>query len=413
MLQNFSVFVGRHYIGAKRRNHFISFISSVSMVGLTLGVMVLIIVLSVMNGFERELRERILGMVPHGTITAMAPLEEWQPLLNQAAAYPGVEGVAPYVEATGLLLGGGQSKGAMVTGISPEHVGAVSILPEHMDQGDVSDLQPGAWQIILGASLARQLNVGPGDTVNFLVPQVSVNIMGVQPRFKRFEVAGTFSVGAQLDASTAFVHHADLATLKRLPGAVEGLHLRYRDLFAAGTTTRAVALDLPGQYRYSDWTRSQGNLFQAIQLEKRMVGLLLFMIVAVAAFNIVSSLIMLVTEKQSDIAILRTMGATPGQIMGIFMVQGGVVGAIGVLLGVALGVLGALSIARIVAFIEALFGFSVLDPSVYFISYLPSDVRWPDVLLVGSVSLLLSFLSTLYPAWRAARTLPAEALRYE
>ncbi len=383
------------------------------MVGLTLGVMVLIVVLSVMNGFERELRERILGMVPHGTIEAIEPVAGWEALQARAEAMPGVQGAAPFVQSTGMLIASGNNRGANVTGIDPASIGRISILPDHMEAGELTDLEENSWRIILGRSLARQLGVQVGDAVNLMVPEVSVSIMGVQPRFKRFTVSGLFSVGAQLDGSTAFVHHADLATLKRIPGRVEGLQLRYSDLFQAGVLTREVAIALPGQYRYSDWTRSQGNLFQAIQLEKRMVGLLLFMIVAVAAFNIVSSLIMVVTEKQADIAILRTMGATPGQIMRIFMVQGGVVGAIGVLVGVGLGVLGALTIDRIVAFFEGLFGVTILDPSVYFISYLPSDLRLPDVVLVGSVSLVLAFLSTLYPSWKAARTLPAEALRYE
>lgn len=413
MLQNLSVFIGRRYIGAKRRNHFISFISTVSMIGLTLGVMVLIIVLSVMNGFERELRERILGMVPHGTITGVEPVSNWQELREQALEHPQVEGAAPYISVTGMLVGPRESRGALVTGIEPDFIDEVSILRDHMVSGDLNNLTPGNWNIVLGQSLARQLGVREGDRVNVMVPEVSVNIMGVQPRFRGFTVSGIFQVGAQLDADTAFVHMDDMATLKRMPGSVEGIQLRLNDLFQAPAVTRQLAVDMPGQYHFSDWTRTQGNLFQAIQLEKRMVGLLLFMIVAVAAFNIVSSLIMLVTEKQSDIAILRTMGAKPSQIMGIFLVQGGVVGVIGVSIGIVLGILGALTIDRIVAFVENLFGFQVLDSSVYFISYLPSELRWDDVILVACVSLIASFVSTLYPAWRASRTMPAEALRYE
>ncbi|TGG95578.1 lipoprotein-releasing ABC transporter permease subunit [Natronospirillum operosum] len=413
MLQNLSVFIGRRYIGAKRRNHFISFISTVSMIGLTLGVMVLIIVLSVMNGFERELRERILGMVPHGTISGVEPVENWEALREQALEHPEVRGAAPYISDTSMLISPRQSRGALVTGTDPAYIDEVSILRNHMVSGNLDDLTPGNWNIVLGQSLARQLGVQAGDRINVMVPEVSVNIMGVQPRFKRFTVSGIFQVGAQLDADTAFVHMEDMATLKRMPGAVQGIQLSMNDLFQAPRVTRQLAIDMPGQYQFSDWTRTQGNLFQAIQLEKRMVGLLLFMIVAVAAFNIVSSLIMLVTEKQSDIAILRTMGARPSQIMGIFMVQGGVVGVVGVSIGIILGILGALTIDRIVAFVENLFGFQVLDGSVYFISYLPSELRLDDVILVACVSLVASFLSTLYPAWRASRTLPAEALRYE
>ncbi len=372
MLQNLSVFIGRRYIGAKRRNHFISFISTVSMIGLTLGVAVLIIVLSVMNGFERELRERILGMVPHGTISATEPLEDWQSLREQALAHPEVRGAAPYISDTAMLISPRESRGALVTGVDPNYLSEVSIVEEHMVSGDMASLEEGNWNIVLGQSLARQLGVRQGDSVNVMVPEVSVNIMGVQPRFKRFTVSGIFRVGAQLDADTAFVHMNDMATLKRMPGQVEGIQLSFNDLFMAPQVTRQLAIDMDGQFNFSDWTRTQGNLFQAIQLEKRMVGLLLFMIVAVAAFNIVSSLIMLVTEKQSDIAILRTMGARPRQIMGIFIVQGGVVGVIGVLLGIVFGVIGALTVAQIIAWVENLFGFQVLDSSVYFISYMPS-----------------------------------------
>lgn len=413
MLQNLSVFIGRRYIGAKRRNHFISFISTVSMIGLTLGVAVLIIVLSVMNGFERELRERILGMVPHGTISGVEPIQNWEALREQALEHPEVVGAAPYVSDTGMLISNRETRGALITGVDPQYLSEVSIVEDHMTAGEMDSLQPGNWNIVLGQSLARQLGVRQGDQVNLMVPEVSVNIMGVQPRFKRFTVSGTFRVGAQLDADTAFIHMEDMATLKRMPGAVEGIQLRLNDLFMAPSVTRQLAVEMEGQYNFSDWTRTQGNLFQAIQLEKRMVGLLLFMIVAVAAFNIVSSLIMLVTEKQSDIAILRTMGARPRQIMGIFIVQGGVVGFIGVSLGIVFGIIGALTISTLIAWVENLFGFQVLDSTVYFISYMPSELRLDDVILVGCVSLVVSFLSTLYPAWRASQTLPAEALRYE
>ncbi|MEX0584570.1 MAG: lipoprotein-releasing ABC transporter permease subunit [Natronospirillum sp.] len=413
MLQNLSVYIGRRYIGAKRRNHFISFISSVSMIGLTLGVAVLIIVLSVMNGFERELRDRILGMVPHGTITGTEPIVNWEVLRDQALANPEVRGAAPYISDTAMVISPRESRGALVTGVDPVLLNDVSILGDHMVAGTLNSLQGGNWNVILGQSLARQLGVRVGERINVMVPEVSVNIMGVQPRFKRFTVSGVFQVGAQLDADTAFIHIEDMATLKRIPGQVEGIQLSLNDLFQAPRVTRQLAIEMEGQFFFSDWTRTQGNLFQAIQLEKRMVGLLLFMVVAVAAFNIVSSLIMLVTEKQPDIAILRTMGARPRQIMGIFVVQGGVVGTIGVVLGIGFGVLGALTIAQIIAWVEGFFGFQVLDGSVYFISYMPSELRLDDVILVGSVSLVVSFLSTLYPAWRASKTMPAEALRYE
>ncbi|MFY0664023.1 MAG: lipoprotein-releasing ABC transporter permease subunit [Natronospirillum sp.] len=413
MLHNLSFFIGRRYIGAKRRSHFISFISSVSMIGLTLGVAVLIIVLSVMNGFERELRERILGMVPHGSISGQAPIEDWEPLRERMLAHPDVRGASPYIAETAMLISDRESRGALVTGVDPRYLSDVSIIENHIVSGSMDALQAGNWNIVLGESLARQMGVVPGDRINMLVPEVSVNIMGVQPRFKRFTVIALFKVGAQLDSDTALIHIADAATLKRMPGMVQGIQLSFDDLFRAPAVTRELAFGLQGRYQFSDWTRTQGNLFQAIQLEKRMVGLLLFMIIAVAAFNIISSLFMLVTEKQSDIAILRTMGARPGQIMGIFVVQGGLVGTIGVILGIVFGVIGALTVADVVAGIERFFGFEVLDSGVYFINYMPSELRFEDVVLVGGASLVVAFLSTLYPAYRAAKTLPAEALRYE
>lgn len=409
----FSVYIGWRYLGAKRRNQLISFTSVISMIGLALGVMVLIIVLSVMNGFERELRDRILGMVPHGVLIANTPFSDWPGLREDVLQHPSVLGAAPLISDTAMLISPRETTGALVTGVEPGLLDDVSIVSQHMVFGRLDDLSAGSWNIVLGESLARRLGVRVGDRVNVMVPEVSVNIMGVQPRFKRFTVSGVFRVGAQIDAETAFVHLDDMAVLKRMPGQVTALQLRYDDLFAAPRITRELAQSLPGSLQASDWTRTQGNLFQAIQIEKRMVSLLLFMIVAVAGFNIISSLTMLVTEKQSDIAILRTMGATPNQIMSIFLVQGGLIGLIGISIGVLLGVLGALTIDRIVAFIESIFGIEVLDATVYFISYLPSELRISDVVLIVVVSFSMTFLSTLYPAWRAAKLPPAEALRYE
>lgn len=413
MLNNIPFLVGLRYLRARRRNHFISFISGVSMVGLTLGVMVLIIVLSVMNGFDRELRTRILGMVPHATVSQPGGLADWPAVANKLSQHPDVQGVSPFTESQAMLVGPSQTKGVAVSGVEPATLSEVSILPNHLTSGSLDDLQEGRFGILLGDILARQLGVDLGDRVTMMVPEVTVNLAGVTPRFKRFEVVGTFAVGAELDANLAVVQMNDLGRLLRYEDRVDGVHLKVDDLFQA----RQIAIDagrsLQGRYLVSDWTRTQGNLFQAIQLEKRMVGLLLFMIVAVAVFNIVSSLVMMVTDKQGEIAILRTLGARSGQIMGIFIVQGTAIGLIGIALGVILGVLGAWSVADIIAWIENTFHIQFLNAEVYFISYIPSELKWSDVRLIASASFVISVLATIYPAWRASRISPAEALRYE
>lgn len=407
------LWIGLRYLAAKRRNHFISFISASSMVGMTLGVAVLILVLSVMNGFDRELRERILGMVPHAVLFERGGVQDWQSLANEVEKIPGVAGVAPLTRLQGMLGYSGRVHGAMITGIEPEAESRVSILPHHIKEGQLSDLQPGSYKVFLGELLARQLNVRLGDKVTLLLPEATLSPAGVLPRIKRLEVAGTFAVGAELDSSLAIIHLADAAKLDRLPAEAQSLRIKFDNLFSAPQGVWKIVNQLDGDFSASDWTRTHGNLFQAIKMEKTMIGLLLLIIVAVAAFNIISTLVMAVTDKQADIAILRTMGARPGTIMRIFMVQGLAIGIIGVALGTVLGVLAALSISDIVAWVERLFGVQVLSSDVYFISYLPSQLKWEDVILISSASLLLSFLATLYPSWRAAKVQPAEALRYE
>lgn len=415
MYKPLSLFVGLRYTAAKRGNHFISFISLVSMLGLMLGVAALIVVLSVMNGFDQELRQRILGMVPHATLSGYGePLEDWQALAEEIAGTPGLEASAPYVQAQGMLTRVGRVQGVLVNGIDPVREPGVSIIARHLKQGSLEDLQQGEYRIILGELLARYLAARVGDKVTLVLPEASVSVAGITPRLKRFTVAGIFSVGAELDANLAYIHIADAARLKRMPvGSVDGLQLRFADLFQAPTQVRAIAQSQPRMLSTSDWTRTHGNLFQAIQMEKRMIGLLLFLIVFVAAFNIVSTLVMVVTDKRADIAILRTMGATPLAIMRIFMVQGVVIGLIGTLLGTLLGILLALTVTDLVAWIEQVFGIQFLSADVYFISYLPSRLEWSDVTLISLSALAISFLATLYPAWRASRTQPAEALRYE
>ena len=414
MFKPLSLFIGLRYTAAKRSNHFISFISLASMLGLMLGVAALIVVLSVMNGFDRELKQRILGMVPHASISGYnQPIENWRELNSQLEEHPDVLAAAPFIQAQAMLTSRGTVRGALINGVDPDYESRVSILGDHMKQGTLSSLNDQRFGIVLGELLARYLNVSVGDKVTLVLPEASVSVAGVVPRLKRFTVVGTFSVGAELDANLAYINLKDAATIKRMGDGVEGIRLKFNDLFTAPKQVRKIADGLNGYFRISDWTRTHGNLFQAIQLEKRMIGLLLFLIVLVAAFNIVSTLVMVVTDKKADVAILRTLGATPGHIMRIFMIQGTVIGTLGTLLGTLLGVSLAMTISDLISWVERTFGIQFLDADVYFISDLPSDLQWADVGLISCAAMLISFLATIYPAWRAAKLQPAEALRYE
>lgn len=414
MFRPFSLYVGLRYTAAKRNNNFISFISLVSMLGLMLGVAALIVVLSVMNGFDRELKDRILGMVPHGTISDYGkPLDDWQAVAEKVNQQAGIIGTAPYIQAQGMLTNRGVVRGVLINGIDPELETKVSILGDHIKSGSLSALQPKSYGILLGSLLARSMGVNIGDKITLVLPEASISVAGVIPRLKRFTVVGLFEVGAELDANLAYIHIADAARIKRMDSGVDGIRLQFNDLFDAPSHIKQIVADLGGFYRASDWTRTHGNLFQAIQLEKKMIGLLLFLIVFVAAFNIVSTLVMVVTDKKGDIAILRTLGATPGCIMRIFMVQGTVIGVMGTLLGSILGIVLALTVTDLIAWIEHTFGIQFLSADVYFISYLPSQLQLDDVMVIICVALSISFLATIYPAWRASRTQPAEALRYE
>lgn len=414
MFRPLPFFIGLRYTRAKRRNHFISFISATSMVGLTLGVSVLIIVMSVMNGFDREMKQRVLGMVPHATITtAGGGMHDWRKLVQTIPQQQGIDAAAPFVEAQGMLTRNGEVRGAMVYGIEPSMEKNVSILPQHMSKGEMTDLQPEEYGILLGEILANVLGASVGDKVTLVLPEANINLVGVLPRLKRFTVTGIFSVGADIDGSMAYVHRADLAKFLRVPEGATGIRLKMTDLFQAPQLAWNIAVNMPGRYYVQDWTRTHGRLFQAIQMEKTMVGLLLTLIVAVAAFNIVATLVMVVTDKQGDIAILRTFGASPGLIMRIFMVQGALIGVIGTVLGVVLGIIGALNVSAIIARLEQLLGITFLSADVYFISYLPSQLMWQDVVVITTSGLAMSFLATLYPAWRASKIEPAEALRYE
>lgn len=414
MFKPLPLFIGLRYTRAKRRNHFISFISGTSMVGLTLGVCVLIVVLSVMNGFDRELRQRILGMVPHATITAVqGGLHGWKNMLKEIPKTPGIDAAAPFIDAQGMLTNHNEVHGVMIYGIDPVYEKKVSIINDHMERGSLDDLKPGTFNIIIGDLLARALGVGVGDKVTMVLPEANINPAGVFPRMKRFRVSGIFSVGANIDASLAYIDIKDAARLMEVPSGATGIRLKMHDLFQAPRLAWEVAMKLPGRYYVENWTQTHGSLFKAIHMEKTMVGLLLTLIIAVAAFNIVSALVMVVTDKQGDIAILRTLGARPRTIMTIFMVQGAFIGIIGTLLGVVLGIIAALNVSTVVNWLQQLFGVQFLSPDVYFISYLPSQLEWQDVITVSVAGLLMSFLATLYPAWRASRIQPAEALRYE
>jgi lipoprotein-releasing system permease protein len=417
MINALPIYIGYKYVGAKRRNHFISFISLMSVMGLTLGVAVLIIVMSVMNGFERELRQRVLGMVPHAAIYArQGAMSDWASIAEDALTDPGVDAAAPFIRIQGMLTQAGRVKGALITGVEPSLEAEVSNVedPGHIIQGRWDDLKPGHWGIVLGSILAHQLGVSVGDKLILVMPEASISAAGVIPRLRRFEVVAIFELGAEVDQSLGYIHIEDAAKLKRLlPGEVEGVRLHTSNLFDAQKIAWRVVNRADTALYASDWTRTHGTLFAAIQMEKRLIGLLLMMIVAVAAFNIISTLIMVVTDKRSDIAILRTLGMSAPQITAVFMTQGTLIGCIGTVLGTLLGVIGSLSIADIIAWIERTFNITFLDPNVYFISQLPSDLRPMDVVLISSTAFLLTVLATLYPAWRASKIHPVEVLRYE
>jgi len=407
--------IGLRYTRAKRRNHFISFISLISMAGIALGVAALIVVLSVMNGFQQELRARILGVVSHVQVFAVDHrLRDWQETAAAAARNPHVIAAAPFVSAQGMLTFGEAVRGAVVRGILPSDEEKVARFGKHMRAGSLDALQPGRFGIVLGVDLARALGVLPGDKVALIAPQGLVTPAGVIPRLKQFTVVGIFDIGfIEADAGLALINLQDAQRLYQMGDTVSGVRLKLDDLFAAREVARELTSRLGPDVYATDWTQSHANFFRAVEIEKRVMFIILLLIVAVAAFNVVSALVMLVTDKQADIAILRTLGASPGSVMQIFMVQGAVIGVIGTLLGVVCGVLLAINIPTVVPAIEHAFNVQFLSKSVYLIPELPSDVHSRDVIIIGLVSLVLSFVATLYPSWRASRVNPAEALRYE
>lgn len=416
MFRPAAIFIGLRYTRAKRRNHFISFISFMSMAGIVLGVAVLITVLSVMNGFDREIKKRVFGMVPAITISSMTGyLANWEELQKIVQAVPGVTGSAPYVTAQVLLASSGNVQPAIVNGILPNEENSVSDLPEKIITGRLSALKPGQFGIILGENLASRLNASMGDKVTVVTPEVSLSPAGVLPRFKRFTVVGIFRAGNGFgfDSGLGFIHLTDAQKLLGLRENVTGVQLSIRDIYAAPQISQTLMQQLTPTASISNWTDQFGAFFHAVSLEKTMMFFILLLIVAVAAFNLVSTLVMVVNDKEADIAILRTFGATPGTIMAIFIVQGGVVGLVGTLLGVFAGIELAWHVTEIVNWIEKVFHVQFLSSSVYFVDYLPSELLWGDVWRISVTALVLSLLATLYPAWRAARTEPVEALRYE
>ena len=415
MFKPIEIFIGARYTRAKRRNHFISFISLISMLGIALGITVLITVLSVMNGFEKELRERTLGVVSHLTVAGRGEyLSDWPAVSEELEKFPGVIGTAPYIQGEGMFYYGSQVNGTMIRGVLPETETAVSDLAEDMLYGSLEDLVPGRFHIILGRSLARTLNAELGDKITLIIPQANITAAGILPRMKRFTVVGVFETGTHIyDSGLALLHLEDASKLFRTEEGVSGVRVKLDDMFKAPRLTQELRQHLPPQYYASDWTRQHVNFFKAVQMEKTVMFIILLLIVAVAAFNIVSTLVMMVTDKQSDIAILRTLGASPMSIMGVFMVQGMMIGVIGTVLGTVGGIALALNVETIVPALERLFQVDFLAADVYYISDLPSDLRWPDVYKITGVSFLLTIVATLYPAWRASRTQPAEALRYE
>lgn len=411
MFRPLALFIGLRYTRAERSNRFISFISLISMLGLMLGVAVLITVLSVMNGFDRELKTRILGMIPQATVTSSEIIPNWQPLAKEIAKNPNVEAVAPFIQLQGMLTANGQVAGIMVTGIEPEYEEKVSIIHQHMSDGDIKTLQAGGFNIVIGQSMADSLGVTLGDKVTLVLPEASPSPAGVIPRFKRFTVSGIFDISPEVNSLMAFIPMNDAARLLRLPDGAQGIRMKLNDLFVAPTVAQQSANIMPQTLIPNDWTSTHGNLFGAIQMEKAMVGLLLFLIILVAAFNIVSSLVMLVTDKKADIAILKTFGASPKLITQVFMVQGLVIGVIGTLAGTVLGVVMALSVSNVVGWLNSAFGLHLFD--AYFINYLPSELAWRDVFVIALASLVISFLATIYPAKRASSIQPAQTLRYE
>jgi len=414
-LQPYELFIGLRYTRAKRRNHFISFISLISMLGMALGVLALIVVLSVMNGFQKEIRARMLGASPHLEVIADGGvIKDWQAVLDQVALHPEVSAAAPYVSGQGMLSFEQGVQGVMVRGIDPARETAITELSNKIKSGSLNALRSNEFAIVLGSDLARALGVRLNEKVMLIAPQGQITPAGIMPRLKQFRVAGIFEIGmAPYDNTLALINIDDAQKLFRLENAVTGISTKLLNIDHAPIVAAELQSQLPDELYANDWTHQNSNYFRAVQMEKRMMFIILSLIVAVAAFNIVSTLVMAVTDKQADIAILRTLGASPRSIMKIFIVQGVVIGLVGTLLGSVGGIALALNLDQVVPFIEHLLGVQFLAKDIYYINELPSDLHYDEVILVAGMSFLISILATLYPSYRASKTQPAEALRYE
>lgn len=414
MIRTYHSLIGLRYLRAKRRSQYVSFISLISMLGMVLGVAALITVLSVMNGFEKELQGRLLKAIPHAQVIATeGQLQDWRSTADDLTAQPGIDGAAPYIQSTVMLISGGSVRGANLVGIDPQQEKSVSEIHRTMVAGGFDDLEAGRYGLVLGNILAQQLGVTIGDKLNLVLPEIRITALGAFPRMKRMTVLGVFQAGAQVDASEAFVHLGDAQKLLRYGDSnVEGIRVKVADMYAVDSSLQGPMAQRD-DLRAVSWIESNQTLFSAIAMEKTMMTLLLLIVVAVAVFNVISVMTMLVNDKRSDIAVLRTLGASPMGITRVFLITGCSLGMVGTIIGTLLGVALALNIGDIVATVEKLIGMRLFNPDVYYISFLPSQLQWPDVSMVVVVTLVLSLLATVYPAWRASKIQPAEALSYE
>ncbi|MGB3918732.1 MAG: lipoprotein-releasing ABC transporter permease subunit [Thiothrix litoralis] len=415
MFTPLELFIGQRYTHSRRRNRFISFISFASMLGILLGVMVLITVLSIMNGFEKELRDKILGVVSHVTVSGTnGQLSDWTAKLDGLQAEKHVIGAAPYVQKQVMLTNGNLMRGVVLQGIDPARQSQVSDVNFKMLEGNFSNLKPREYGIVLGVEVAANLGVIPGDKVTVIVPQVQVTPAGILPRLKRFTVVGIYQIGhPEYDGMTGFIELSDASRLFRLGENVGGIRLKLDDMFAAPAIGHDLQTKLGKDFEVVDWSQEHGSFFRAVKTERIVMTLILFLVVCVALFNLVASLMMAVNDKESDIAILRTFGMSGKRIMRIFMIQGSIIGVFGTLVGIGLGVWLSLNIHTVIPFLENTFGFKIFSSDVFYISEIPSDLRWENVMWIGIASLVAAVLATVYPAWRASQIQPAESLRYE